>query len=206
MSGVHDTVALWDWRRRVAELYGQVRGSEPRAAWQLWRTTRDALFRNHSQSPLEPAQRAGFAGLAYFDYDARLRVAVSLAPAPGREPLRIDLGRDGVISLTAFAQTSGLAEGFGGELTLYWIEGYGGGVFLPFKDATSGAETYGGGRYLLDTLKGADLGSTDDGRAILDFNFAYQPSCSYSEQWVCPLAPSENFLPAAIRAGERLPP
>jgi uncharacterized protein len=206
LSRVDDTVALWDWRRRVAELYRQVRAAEPRAAWQLWRTTRDELFRNHAQSPLEPAQRPCFAGLAYFDYDARLRVAVSLAPVAGGDPLRIDLGRDGVISLVAFAQTSGLAQRFGCELTLYWIEGYGGGVFLPFKDATSGAETYGGGRYLLDTIKGADLGGTDDGRAILDFNFAYQPSCSYSEQWVCPLAPSENFLPAAIRAGERLPP
>jgi uncharacterized protein (DUF1684 family) len=118
--------------------------------------------------------------------------------------MRIDLGRDGAISLTAFAQTKGLAERVGGELTLYWIGGYGGGVFLPFKDATAGAETYGAGRYLLDTIKGADLGSADDGRTIVDFNFAYQPSCSYSDQWICPLAPPENFLPAAIRAGERL--
>ena len=204
MAHVDSMVALWDWRRRVAELYAQVRSSEPRAGWNLWRATRDELFRSHPQSPLESSRRAGFPGLSYFDHDASLRVLVGLVPAAGREPIGIDLGRDGLISLAAFAQTKGLAERFGCELTLYWIEGYGGGVFLPFKDATSGVETYGGGRYLLDTIKGADLGCTRDGRAILDFNFAYQPSCSYSAQWVCPLAPAENALPAAVRGGERL--
>jgi len=62
-----------------------------------------------------------------------------------------------------------------GTLELYWLEGYGGGVFLPFADGTTGRETYGGGRYLLDTVKGSDLG-TDGGRLVLDFNFAYNPS------------------------------
>jgi uncharacterized protein (DUF1684 family) len=98
-----------------------------------------------------------------------------------------------------------VATGVDGELTLYWIEGYGGGVFLPFTDATSGTETYGGGRYLLDTIKGADLGSLrPDGSAILDFNFAYFPSCSYSSRYVCPLAPSGSRLRGAVRGGERM--
>jgi uncharacterized protein (DUF1684 family) len=119
------------------------------------------------------------------------------------EPTKVDLGRDGLMSLTPFARTKGLAQKFGSELTMYWIEGYGGGVFLPFKDATTGAETYGGGRYLLDTIKGADLGCTSHGRTILDFNFAYYPSCEYSDLWICPLAPAENVLPATIRGGER---
>lgn len=88
------------------------------------------------------------------------------------------------------------------ELGLYWLEGYGGGLFLPFHDDTNGTETYGGGRYLLDTVKGADLG-VEDGRLILDFNFAYNPSCAYDSQWSCPLAPPENRLPIALRAGER---
>ncbi len=91
----------------------------------------------------------------------------------------------------------------GGNLTLYWIEGYGGGVFLPFSDATSGSDSYGGGRYLLDTIKGADLGGAD-GRVLLDFNFAYHPSCRYSTRYVCPLSPPENRLQAAVEAGERL--
>ncbi len=88
------------------------------------------------------------------------------------------------------------------ELDCYWLEGYAGGLFLPFGDATNGATTYAAGRYLLDTVKGADLGS-GEGTLVLDFNFAYNPSCAYNERWVCPLAPNENRLPVAIQAGER---
>ena len=102
-----------------------------------------------------------------------------------------------------FAVTQGLDAALGGELTLYWMRGYCGGVFLPFADATSGRETYGGGRYLLDTIKSADLGETADGRTVLDFNFAYNPSCAYSPRWTCPLAPRANRLPNPVRAGER---
>ena len=90
-------------------------------------------------------------------------------------------------------------------LGLYWVEGYGGGLFVSFRDGTSGTDTYGAGRYLLDTVKGADLG-LDGGRLVLDFNLAYQPSCSYDPTWACPLAPPENRLPVAVRAGERLRP
>ena len=76
------------------------------------------------------------------------------------------------------------------SLEVHWLTGYGGGVFLPFRDATSGKETYGGGRYVLDTVKGADLGE-QDARLVLDFNFAYNPSCCYDPRWVCPLARPE---------------
>jgi uncharacterized protein (DUF1684 family) len=107
------------------------------------------------------------------------------------------------VKVRAFAGTRGLASALGGELTLYWLEGYGGGVWLPFQDATSGHETYGGGRYLLDTIKGADLGWDRSGRAVLDFNFAYNPSCAYSPRWVCPLSPPENRLPGRVTAGEK---
>jgi uncharacterized protein (DUF1684 family) len=89
-----------------------------------------------------------------------------------------------------------------GELEVYWIEVYGGGVFVPFRDATSGSESYGAGRYLLDTIKGADLGGEGD-RLILDFNYAYNPSCAYDPRWSCPLAPAANWLQVPIRAGER---
>ena len=106
--------------------------------------------------------------------------------------------------LTRVARTDGHAARIGGELDVWWSDGYGGGVFLPFLDATSGKESYGGGRYLLDTIKGADLGQ-EGGRVVLDFNFAYQPSCAYSPDWVCPLPPAANRLPASVRAGERWP-
>ena len=65
--------------------------------------------------------------------------------------------------------------------------------------------SYGGGRYLLDTAKGADLGS-DGERIVIDFNFMYHPSCRYDPRWVCPLAPAENTIDVPINAGERLAP
>ena len=89
-------------------------------------------------------------------------------------------------------------------LELYWLESYGGGVFLPFRDETSGGETYGAGRYLLDTVKGADLGG-GDGSVVLDFNFAFNPSCAWSDAWPCPLAPRANWLSLRIAAGELQP-
>jgi uncharacterized protein len=199
------TLSLWDWRRRVADLYRAVRASEPRVGWELWRETRDRLFRDHPQSPLPEAQRADFPGLPVFPYDPALRFAVGTEPIADAPAIRIELRDDGALAFTPFARTLGLAERLGGELTLYWLGGYGGGVFLPFRDGTSGRETYGGGRYLLDTIKGADLGQAPDGGVILDFNFAYNPSCAYSDAWVCPLSPPENSLPAAIRVGEMAP-
>jgi len=206
-NGLATNRALWDWRRRVADLYAQIRALEhPRLAWQLWRETRDWLLREHPQSPLDAAARATFRHLPLFDYDPALRFAVELLPATDGAPVTMSGGGDGAIRMLPFARTAGLERRLGGELTLYWIGGYGGGVFLPFKDATSGAASYGGGRYLLDTIKSADLGTAADGRTILDFNFAYNPSCAYSDRWTCPLAPVANQLPVALRAGERMAP
>jgi uncharacterized protein len=197
-------LALWDWRRRVAALYAEVRAErDSKAGWWRWRETRDRLFREHPQSPLERAQRASFRGLAYGDYDPRFRFAVALQPMADPVTVRFDAGSDGRLTLTSFARTDGLESSLGAELLIFWIEGYAGSVFLPFADATSGRASYGAGRYLLDTLKGADLGSDAEGRCILDFNFAYNPSCAYSPRWACPLAPAENALAVAIEAGER---
>ena len=89
-----------------------------------------------------------------------------------------------------------------GMLDVFWLDAYGGGIFVPFRDGTAGQETYGGGRYLLDTVKGADLGADDAGRLVLDFNFAYHPSCHYAPTWSCPLAPPDNRLEARIPVGE----
>jgi len=199
---VTSTETLWDWRRRISDLYSAVRmrqAADPRAAWGLWRETREALFRQHPQSPLE----TGCELPRYFDYDPTLRFVVPLDAVEADASERLPAGHDGDVRLSAFARTRGLADALGQELTLYWIGGYGGGVFLPFRDGTSGKETYGGGRYLLDTIKSADLGTLPDGRAILDFNFAYNPSCAYSPRWECPLAPRANWLPNRVQAGER---
>lgn len=194
---------LWDWRRQIADLYCAVRASvDPEAGWRLWRDTRNRLYAHHSQTPLEAAALARFTGVPLYPYDAALRFEVGLTEASG-PALTLEAGHDGDVRAHPFARTDGLAA-LGGELTLYWIGGYGGGVFLPFSDATSGQETYGGGRYLLDTIKGADLGQTADGRVILDFNFAFAPSCAHSDRFVCPLAPLENRLAEAVRGGERI--
>jgi uncharacterized protein len=202
---LRDHLDLWDWRRRIAELYAEIRAhGEPERAWRLWRDQRDGLFRSHPQSPLDQSRRRSFAGVPLFDYDPAFRHVVDLAPAPNVERHALSGGRDGYVQLIPFARTVGLGARCGGELTLYWLGGYGGGVFLPFRDATTGTTTYGGGRYLLDGIKGADLGPDAEGRAILDFNFAYNPSCAYSARWICPLAPPENELPIAITAGERM--
>jgi uncharacterized protein (DUF1684 family) len=198
-------MALWDWRRQVALLYADVRAAaDPQEAWRNWRDTRDNLFKTHDQSPIEPQARSNFEILPYFPYDASLRLEVGLAPVGG-SVVTMDAGRDGATRMRAFAQTVGLRDRLGGELTLFWIAGYGGGVFLPFADSTNGHETYGAGRYLLDTIKGADLGWNGTGDLILDFNFAYNPSCSYSARYQCPLAPPSNRLSQSVRAGEKTP-
>jgi uncharacterized protein (DUF1684 family) len=192
-----------DWRRQVASLYAAVRAAaKPRAGWALWRDGRDRLFRDHPASPLTPANREGFRGLASYGYDPALRFEVATTPADGSETIAIDLGNDGTLTLRPLARTLGLADALGGELTVYWIAAYGGGLFLPFGDATNGRDTYGGGRYLLDSIKGADLGRAG-GRLILDFNFAYYPSCAHSPAWTCPLPMPENRLPALVEGGER---
>jgi hypothetical protein len=201
-SHAADLVQLLDWRRRVAELYAEIRSaSDQRAAWTRWKQERARLFREHRQSPVPVAERGGYEGPHVYEYDPAWRV---LAAAEGTESARFELptSGSGPMAFTRFAIARFPIEGVQLSLDLYWLEGYGGGLFVPFADLTSAGETYGAGRYLLDTIKGADLGQ-QDGRLILDFNYAYQPSCSYDPSWTCPLAPPANRLPVAVRAGER---
>jgi uncharacterized protein (DUF1684 family) len=205
-----DRLSLADWRRRVADLYAQVRAlsrDDPEAAWRHWTSTREELFREHPQSPVPPADRAAFRA-HHWPYDPRLRFEVAVEPAPPPAPgaLALALPNSGEDALSF--ERIGLLEIPFAEgprrLSLFWMAGYAGGLFLPFRDATNGAETYGAGRYLLDAAKSADLGGDLDGRLVLDFNFAYQPSCAFDPKWACPLAPPENRVDLAIRAGERL--
>ncbi|MGQ0847983.1 MAG: DUF1684 domain-containing protein [Actinomycetota bacterium] len=195
---------LWDYRRRVHEMYGAVRhGRGGEDAWLAWRAARDDLFATHSQSAIDVEARSGFKGIRYFPYDPGWRFEVEADVAIGES---VAIGNSGS-GATAFRRLGTVRlppEGQSLTLTLYWLEGYGGGVFLPFRDASSGRETYWGGRYLLDTVKGADLGHSE-GKLVLDFNYAYHPSCVYNPRWSCPLAPQENWLTAPIAAGERLP-
>jgi hypothetical protein len=194
-----DELDLLDWKRRVAELYAGIRaGSDPEAGWRRWCEARRELFREHPQSPVSAGERGSFGGPFVYDYDPAWRL---LAEVERMDEKRLELPSSdgGTMTFRRFAR----ANADGVVLDVYWLEGYGGGLFVPFADATSGNETFGAGRYVLDTVKGADLG-TEDGRLVLDFNFAYQPSCAYDGRWACPLAPPANRLDARVEAGERL--
>ena len=200
-----DYLDLLDWRRRVAELFVELRRKLPDAETLAWfRREKDALFKAHPQSPIPRDQRADFHGLSYWPYDVTARVparfteeASEAPPPPVSAGDEIAFKRIGRLTFSLYDQDV--------SLPAFWIVGYAGGLFVPFKDATSGSETYGAGRYLLDTIKSADLGSATQAHTlVLDFNYAYHPSCAYDPVWVCPLAPPDSRLPIPVRAGERL--
>ncbi len=196
------SLELLDWRRRVAELFAELRRRPATGATLSWfRVEKDALFKHHPQSPIPVEQRDTFEGLPYWPFDPEARVTASFTPEaadPGSPegPSEAEFTRIGTLAFELYGQEY--------HLPALWIAGYAGGLFVPFKDATSGHETYGGGRYLLDTIKSADLGSDASASAVvLDFNYAYHPSCAYDPVWVCPLAPPDSRLPIPIHAGEQ---
>lgn len=193
---------LLDYRRRVSEMYRYLRqyGDDPKSS--VWfQRQRDDLFAHHPQSPLSDEQRAHFRGLVYYPYRRAYRVTTPLEWDVEPGILELDLGDEGVMRLQRFGRVRFDVPTGAGVLYVYWVLGYGGGLFLPFKDLTHQTETYGGGRYLYDTIKGVDLGATMTD-ITLDFNYAYNPSCAYHPRWVCPLAPPENTLNFSIPAGE----
>lgn len=203
MSLPRDIPTLLDWRRRIFSLYAEIRSSDDgRESWRRWCAVRDDLFAGHPQSPIPPGARGSFTNLDYYDYDPGFRVLASIRST---DPEHYEIATSGQTTLgfTRFGVASfELDEPL--DLELYWLDGYAGGLFLSYRDATSGSGTYGAGRYLFDTIKGADLGMTGD-RLVLDFNFSYNPSCAYDARWVCPLATPANRLDVAIRAGEKAP-
>jgi uncharacterized protein (DUF1684 family) len=197
-------LTLVDWRRRVFALYAEVRelsaAGDVRAAHERWRLTRDDLFAHHPDSPLPEAERAVFRGLTVAPYDPAFRFEVEVDAGLPALRTEVPTAADGVIPY----ERIGVADLPGlGSLDVWWLSSYGGGVFVPVKDALAGARTYGGGRYVLDTVKGADLGgSAMQGRLVVDLNFAYNPSCAYDPRWSCPLAPPGNVLAEPVLAGE----
>ncbi|HEY0401901.1 MAG TPA: DUF1684 domain-containing protein [Blastococcus sp.] len=196
------TLTLLDWRRRVGSLYAAARAAtDPESGWRTWRDGRDELFAAHPDSPLDPAARPAFRGLPFAPYDPALRFEALLESAPAQR-LELPTADDGVVPLDRIGT---VRLGALGPLDVWWLGGYGGGVFLPLRDGSAGSRTYGGGRYVLDTVKGADLGGDSD-RLVVDLNFAYHPSCTYDPRWSCPLAPEGNRIPAVVEAGEQLPP
>ena len=203
-------LALSDWRRRVADLYAAVRAlatSDPAAAHARWTAERERLFREHPESPVPAGSRATFR-LATWPYDPALRFEVVPEAAPdvvAASPLALPNSGSDLLTFHRIGRVALPLPDGPGTLGLYWMAGYAGGLFLPFRDATSGHETYGAGRYLLDTAKGADLGpGTAAGTLVVDLNFAYHPSCAFDPRWACPLAGPDDRLGTPVRAGERL--
>ncbi|HEY3061050.1 MAG TPA: DUF1684 domain-containing protein [Chloroflexota bacterium] len=192
---------LLDWRRHVAELFAALRSRTPDAQTLSWfRAEKDTLYRTHPQSPIPASERVNFRGLAYWPYDPEVRVTAQFTARERKlagQAEDFSFSRIGALDFTLHEQPH--------RLVAFWIDGYAGGLFVPFRDATSGSETYGAGRYLVDSIKSADLGSDlARGTVILDFNYAYHPSCVYDPRWICPLAPPDSRLTISIRAGERL--
>jgi uncharacterized protein len=202
-----DAVQLADWRRRVTAMYEDVRRIalvEPADAHKFWRANREELLRTHPSSPLRAADRDRFREIPVAHYRPEWRFETHLLEAaPDRwEPVT---GTDGVVPFDRIGRLE--IDGVG-SLDVWWLASYGGGIFVPVKDAGAGrgGGTYGGGRYLLDTVKGADLGdSGTPGVIVIDFNFAYNPSCAYDPAWACPLAPKGNVVDIDVPVGERTP-
>ena len=195
-----DPLDVLDWRRRVLALYAAVRAEpDPAEGHDLWRRGRDQLFAEHPASPLLPQDRAGFAGLKVSPYDPAWRFRVEVRQAPAKR-WQVQTGTDGVVPFERLGVVS--LPGVG-DLDVWRLASYGGGVFLPLRDAGCGTPGggYGGGRYLIDTVKGADLGG-DDGHLVVDLNFAYPPSCAYDPGWACPLAPDGNTVQVEVPVGE----
>lgn len=153
---------------------------------------KDEFFARAGDSPLTDEQRAHFTGLRYFPEDAALRFEVALerAALPEHEEIQTS---DGQVRVLPRAGTLRFTVG-GTEASLVAYD-QGHELFIPFRDATSGTETYGAGRYVEAHPLGSD-------RWALDFNVAYNPYCAYNEAWSCPLPPRENWLDVPIRAGE----
>jgi uncharacterized protein len=194
--------SLLDWRRRVAAIYAGVRATpDPRAAHQAWQEARNVLLATHSESPVPAADRAAFGGVPVAPYDPALRFEVQVDTEI--EPVRIEVntGTDGIVPF----ERAGVVHLAGvGDLDVWWLASYGGGIFVPIRDTRHDGATYPGGRYVLDTVKGADLGG-HDGVLVVDLNFAYNPSCAYDPAWACPLAPPGNVVPVPVSAGELMP-
>jgi uncharacterized protein (DUF1684 family) len=224
-SPVTTALQTADWRRRVFALYAGVRAraaEDPAAAHAYWVAVRDELFATHPASPILPADKPGFTGLSVTPYDPAWRLTAHVVPAepgPDGAPRRLDVptGTDGVVPFELLGSV--VLDGLG-SLDVWRLASYGGGLFVPIKDSLAGAPggTYGGGRYLLDTIKGAWLGQVggtdgsprggyDDelGDLVLDLNFAYNPSCAYDPAWTCPLAQPGNTLDFPVPVGERTP-
>lgn len=159
----------------------------------------DQFMRESSRSPIPQAQRASFPPLSYFPVDENYRVAAALKVMPSDDVMEMDtsdgkkrrMRRTGTLQFTLKGQPHTLTAFIDASVNDMRR------LFVPFADLTTGAETYGGGRYL-------DLDRTASGVYDLDFNKAYHPYCLFNPEYICPVPPKENRLTVPVRAGEKL--
>ncbi|MFD1512615.1 DUF1684 domain-containing protein [Halomarina rubra] len=164
------------------------------------RARKDEYFGEHPHSPIPQTERDDFDGLSYYDPDAAYRFELPLAEFDDHETLTVATTTDGEREYLRWGEFRFDLHGEERTLTAYKADPTDDRLWVPFKDATNGETTYGGGRYL-------DLESDahhEDGRWTLDFNAAYNPFCVYSDAYECPLVPFENRLDTRVEAGERV--
>jgi uncharacterized protein (DUF1684 family) len=154
---------------------------------------------HHPQSPLDHEQKATFSGLNYYEEDDAYILEGEVERFPADEPvIEMETSTGDIRPYRRWGRFNISVDGQEAALTIY-SDGHG--LFLPFKDATNGAETYGAGRYLDTHRPGLEQISADNIR--IDFNYAYNPFCTYSAAYSCPLPPVENWLKVPIQAGEK---
>lgn len=164
-----------------------------------YRADKDEYFGRNPQSPLPPDQRETFDGLRYYPPDPTYRVEATLSEHDERETITVATTTEGEREYIDWGEFRFELDGEPCTLHAYRRDPDEGGFWLPFRDATSGDETYGAGRYL--DIDAADR--TEDGEWVLDFNLAYNPFCVYSPAYECPLVPGENWLDVPVKAGEK---
>lgn len=161
-----------------------------------FRRRKDEAFATSDQSPLTDEQKADFTGLSYFPDNPDLVVTTRLEPVEDTEPFSVPTSTGQEVVYQRVGAISFNVDGQAVSLTL--LSSGDGGLFLPFRDATSGKETYGAGRYI-DLHEHGHVGQ----EITVDFNLAYNPYCAYNDAWSCPLPPPDNWLSVPIRAGEK---
>jgi uncharacterized protein len=164
------------------------------------RLAKDADFKSGSNSPIAEHSRSGFQGLSYYPLNPSLRFQTKLHRYPGPKSIRMATNTGEIRSGLLYGYFEFQVGGQTCKVEAYRLEdasGRGPSLFIPFRDATTGKETYGAGRYL-------DLIENTSGVYDLDFNRAYNPYCAYNSEYSCPLPPVENTLSIPIRAGEKI--
>ncbi|GAB6860344.1 DUF1684 domain-containing protein [Haloplanus litoreus] len=167
------------------------------------RAEKDRAFAENRTSPLPPEERDGFDGLDYFDPDPDYRVEATVTVHDDPEPVDMETSDDRTVRYLRVATLTFDLDGDTRTLYAYRQEGaVGDDLFVPFRDKTTGQQTYRGGRYM---ELAPDRALTDGDRIPLDFNLAYTPFCAFSDAFSCPLPPEENWLATTVPAGERAP-